>query len=117
MFQSKASFNVRKFISLLLVVQLALSPTLSHAQSAFVAQLPELGTMVGVSPAFTPVLVKGMIVHPDKPLNFDFIVDSGNDSTDQAVIKEQSERIAKYFLAAVTVPEDQLWVNLSPYEK
>jgi len=73
--------------------------------------------MVATSEAFTPILVKGLVVHPDKPLNFDFIVDSGNDSPDPAVVKEQSQKMAQYFLAAITVPEDQLWVNLSPYEK
>jgi len=96
----------------------------AHAQAGPVTggdfsinRLPVPGRMIGVSEIFTPVLVKGLVVHPDKPLNFDFIVDSGNDSVDQTVIKEQSIRIAKYFLAAVTVPENQLWVNLSPYEK
>jgi hypothetical protein len=79
--------------------------------------LPEPGKMVGVSSVFTPVLVKGLVVHPDKPLNFDFIVDSGNDSAEQAVVQAQSEKIVRYFLAALTVPEEQLWVNLSPYEK
>jgi hypothetical protein len=73
--------------------------------------------MVGISETFTPILVKGLVVHPDKPLNFEFIVDTGNDATERSVIKEQSERIVRYFLAALTVPEDQLWVNLSPYEK
>ncbi len=101
----------------MLIVFLAWSPACSYAQGAFIATLPEPGIMVNQSPAFVPVLVKGLIVHPDKPLNFEFVVDSGNDSADLAVIKEQSARIAKYFLAAVTVPEDQLWVNLSPYEK
>jgi ADP-ribose pyrophosphatase YjhB (NUDIX family) len=114
-------FNFFRFwqgaISFVLIGSLVISPEIVYAQSAFISTLPVPGAMVGQSVAFVPVLVKGLVVHPDKPLNFDFIVDSGNDSADQAVVKEQSERIAKYFLAAVTVPEDQLWVNLSPYEK
>ncbi len=32
-------------------------------------------------------------------------------------LKVESTRLIKYFLAAVTVPENDLWVNLSPYEK
>ncbi|MBF0595426.1 MAG: hypothetical protein HQL22_10745 [Candidatus Omnitrophica bacterium] len=107
----------RRMISLVLIVAVAFSPTFSYAQSAFVSALPEPGTMVMTSDAFVPVLVKGLVIHPDKPLNFDFIVDSGNDSPDQAVVKEQGQKMAQYFLAAITVPEDQLWVNLSPYEK
>ncbi len=104
-------------ISLVLIFTLTLGPNFSYAQSAFVSTLPEPGTMVGTSTVFTPVLVKGLVVHPDKPLNFDFIVDSGNDDPSPTVVKSQSQRMAQYFLAAITVPEDQLWVNLSPYEK
>ncbi|MBF0330542.1 MAG: hypothetical protein HQL17_01290, partial [Candidatus Omnitrophica bacterium] len=106
-----------KFLSIILSLSLLLTPEMGYAQSAFVSMLPEPGKMVGVSSAFTPVLVKGLVIHPDKPLNFDFIVDSGNDSADQAIVKDQTDRMAKYFLAAITVPEEQLWVNLSPYEK
>ena len=107
----------RRIISLLLVLSLAFSPALSYAQSTFVSTLPEPGKMVNVSSAFAPILVKGLVIHPDKPLNFDFIVDSGNDSAEQAIVQAQSEKIVRYFLAALTVPEEQLWVNLSPYEK
>ncbi|MFH0754130.1 MAG: histidine phosphatase family protein [Candidatus Omnitrophota bacterium] len=129
----------RRLMSMVLVSALLISPEFSYAQSLFVSQLPEPGTMVGVSSSFTPVLVKGMVIHPDKPLNFDFIVDSGdamkarhgvplrNDADAEADIRrggsvtrpieEETMRMAKYFLAAITVPEDHLWVNLSPYEK
>ena len=107
----------KRLISLALICSLAFGTNISYAQNAFVSTLPEPGKMVSVSEPFTPILVKGLVVHPDQPLNFDFIVDSGNDSVDQPVVKEQSEKIVRYFLAALTVPEDQLWVNLSPYEK
>jgi UDP-3-O-[3-hydroxymyristoyl] N-acetylglucosamine deacetylase len=109
--------SCKNVFCLFLAGVVAFNPVVLYAQSSFVASLPEPGKMLAMSAAFTPVLVKGLVVHPDKPLNFDFIVDSGNDSVDSAVIKEQSARMAKYFLAAVTVPESQLWVNLSPYEK
>lgn len=107
----------KRIISFVLIITFILGPNFSYAQVAFVSTLPEPGTMVMTSDAFVPVLVKGLVVHPDKPLNFDFIVDSGNDSSDQQVVKDQSQRMAQYFLAAITVPEEQLWVNLSPYEK
>ncbi|MBF0490853.1 MAG: hypothetical protein HQL15_09645, partial [Candidatus Omnitrophica bacterium] len=32
-------------------------------------------------------------------------------------IKQESARLIKYFLATITTPEKDLWVNLSPYEK
>ena len=117
MFQSKASFNVRKFISLLLVVQLALSPTLSHAQSAFVSALSQPGLRVNLSPAFAPPLLKGVKVYSDNLFKFDFILDKGDSSISTEDLKTESTRLIKYFLASLTVPEKDLWVNLSPYEK
>ena len=34
-----------------------------------------------------------------------------------AEIKQQANQLVKYFLAGLTIPEGDLWVNLSPYEK
>jgi hypothetical protein len=77
------------------------------------------GTMVSLSPVFAPVLIKGLKVNPTNPLAFDFILDTGdsNLSYDNPALKIESEKLIKYFFAAMTVPEKDLWVNLSPYEK
>ncbi|MBF0478323.1 MAG: hypothetical protein HQL26_02470 [Candidatus Omnitrophica bacterium] len=71
---------------------------------------------VGLSAAFTPSLLKGVKIYADNPFRLDFILDKGGTSS-QRDMKIESERLIKYFLAAVTVPEKDLWVNLSPYEK
>ncbi len=73
--------------------------------------------MVQPSAAFAPVLLKGMTVHPDDPLRLDFIVDGGESGLPVAEIKKESERLVKYFLASMTVPSGDFWVNLSPEEK
>ena len=65
--------------------------------------------MVSPTDAFEPILVKGMVVYPKEPLKFRFIVDSGKDKVSNERIKDESERIVKYFLAAVTVPERDQW--------
>ena len=57
-----------------------------------------------------------MTVHTDDPLKFDFIIDSGNTEFNPSQVKQESEKLVKYFLAAMTVPKDDLWVNLSPHE-
>jgi len=87
------------------------------ASAQMIFNLPDPGAMVGSSSAFVPVLLKGMTIHPENPLRFDFIVDSGNTTFTPDQIKEESSRLVKYFLAAMTVPQDNLWVNLSPYEE
>ncbi len=77
------------------------------------------GAIVNLSPAFEPVLIKGLRVHPENPFLFDFIIDTGNTqlTADNPQLKVESNKLIKYFLAAMTVPEKDLWVNLSPYEK
>jgi hypothetical protein len=88
-----------------------------HAQDFSINQLPVPGTMVGVSTPFAPLALKGLIVNPQKPLEFQFIVDTGKGPQDTASIKDQANQLVKYFLAGLTIPEGDLWVNLSPYEK
>jgi len=84
--------------------------------------LPPVGQMVSISPSFTPVSIKGIKIFPDNPLRFDFIVDTGNSGLDAGnaelhSLQEESTRLIKYFLAALTTPEKDMWVNLSPYEQ
>jgi len=75
--------------------------------------LPNPGKMVNLSPAFDPALLRGIKIHPEDPFRFDFILDQG----DQSPSLEETNRLVKYFLASLTIPEGDLWVNLSPYEK
>ncbi|HSA31335.1 MAG TPA: sugar nucleotide-binding protein, partial [Candidatus Omnitrophota bacterium] len=113
--QNRFGFAVR-LLSAVLVFSF-LSTTILPPGYAQSIGLPLPGAMVSVSPAFVPVLLKGMTVHPDNPLQFDFIIDSGNAEYDQQDITAESQRLVKYFLASMTVPHNDLWVNLSPYEK
>ena len=109
-------FKCQRVISFVLIFSLVLGLNFSYAQSAFMSTLPEPGTMVASSPAFVPVMIKGMAIHQENPFLFDFLVDSGNTKFTTEQIKQESARLVKYFLAAMTVPQDDLWVNLSPYE-
>lgn len=80
--------------------------------------LPPPSQIVMLSAAFNPPVLKGIKVYTDNPLRFDFILDKGDEETltdDQ--VKSDSTRLIKYFLASLTIPEKDLWVNLSPYEK
>jgi len=44
-------------------------------------------------------------------------LNKGTGQSSSNELKTESIRLIKYFLAALTVPEKELWVNLSPYEK
>ncbi len=82
-----------------------------------VLDLPAVGTMVSVSPSFEPTLIRGLTVHQDNPFLFDFIVDPGQSKLSKQDLKDESGRMIKYFFAALTIPDKDIWVNLSPYEK
>lgn len=77
--------------------------------------LPSPGTMVNLSPAYEPTLIKGLTVHKDNPFLFDFIVDTGDNRNPN--LNAVGNQLIKYFFACLTIPEKDLWVNLSPYEK
>jgi acyl carrier protein len=87
----------------------------AHADS--ILGLPAPGTMVNLSPAYEPVIIKGLTVHKDNPFLFDFIVDVGQDKMSGEPLKKEGEKLIKYFLASLAIPDKDVWVNLSPYEK
>lgn len=86
----------------------------SFAQGLF---LPNPQEILSTSSCFVPLNIKGMSIYPDNPLQFDFIIDTGENNFNQEQIKKETDKLIKYFLAALTVPEEELWVNLSPYEE
>jgi|GEM_PF-5990717 len=98
-----------------------MAPVRSWAQSPADLGLPMPGTMINLTPNYAPMIVKGLKVHPENPLLFDFIVDLGQDhnisQSNTPEFREEARKLMKYFLASLTVPEENLWVNLSPYEK
>ncbi|MBF0521685.1 MAG: UDP-glucose 4-epimerase GalE [Candidatus Omnitrophica bacterium] len=105
---------VSTILSITFISTTAVPP--SYAQ---VMNLPQPGSMVGLTPAFMPTLIKGLKVHPENPLLFDFILDTGKSgiAVNTPEFKAESEKLIKYFLASMTIKESDLWVNLSPYEK
>ncbi len=86
----------------------------SYAQTL---ALPQPGTMMSLSESFAPLVLKGMALHKDDPLVFDFIVDNGQTGLKDKALTDQTTKLVKYFLAGLAVPDKDLWVNLSPYEK
>lgn len=89
----------------------------ASAAAGGMAVLPEPGTMVRLSAPYEPAVIRGITVYPDNPLKFDFIIDRGQDLSADEPREAEYGKLVKYFLAALTVPEEDLWVNLSPYEE
>jgi hypothetical protein len=74
------------------------------------------GEMTGPSRDFVPVMLSGITLHKNDPLRFDFLVDSGYNQLNAQEVKAESQKLVRYFMSALTIPAEDLWVNLSPYE-
>jgi hypothetical protein len=89
---------------------LGISPK-AYAQSSVVL-LPQ--PILTLTQPFQPVILKGLKVDAANPFQFEFIIDQGDTSE---ALESESLKLIKYFLASLAIPESDLWVNLSPYEK
>jgi len=110
-------YTLKHSVSILIIATFLTAQVCPIAHAQNVSNLPLPGVMVTMSPGFTPTIVRGITVHPDNPLRFDFIVDTGDEHLEGEEFKKEAEKLIKYFLASLTIPEEELWVNLSPYEK
>jgi len=110
---------LKKSLSLTVIICFVLTTLgpLPKAQADLVLGLPAPGSMVNLSPSYEPVMIKGLTVHKDNPFLFDFIVDVGQDKMSGEPLKKEGEKLIKYFLASLSIPDKDRWVNLSPYEK
>ncbi|MCP4652896.1 MAG: hypothetical protein GY858_05880 [Candidatus Omnitrophica bacterium] len=91
-----------------------------QTSSAYASALPYMSAptkLIDASVAFDAPILRGIKVFGDDPFKFEFIVDAGNSNFGKEKLKEESNTLIRYFLAALTMPEDDLWVNLSPHEK
>src|SRR5262245_43728698 len=120
--EKKRKTPLNRILSSVLVVtfcaNMIVPPQFAAAQMAPQAglNLPAPGAMLNLTHGFMPPLIKGVMIHPENPLAFDFIVEPGQEKMGNEELRAESRKLIKYFLASLTVPEDQLWVNLSPYE-
>ena len=80
---------------------------------AAVLGLPEPGRMFEERKQSHVPVLKGIAVNPDSPFVIDFLVDTPAGSRINA---SEMERLISYFLAGIAMSEEDIWVNLSPYE-
>lgn len=111
--KQRFSAPFRGFVTLLLTAFLT---TCLQPPSGF-ADILNPGVISRPGLVFKPLLLEGIQMVPGNPLRFNFLADQGNSTLTGKKLEEESIRLVKYFLTALTVPERDLWVNLSPYEK
>ncbi len=98
---------------ILLIIIFAVNTLCPSCVKADAFVLPKPGSMVSLSPSIHPSLLKGIRVNPEDPLKFEFVLSPG----DERYAEQEAVKLVRYFLAALTVPDKDIWVNLSPYEK
>ena len=79
--------------------------------------MPQAGFLVNIGPQFSPVLIKGININLEDPFQLGFIIDKGDTDYDKDTLGQEASKLIKYFLASLTIPGNDLWVNLSPHEK
>jgi len=110
-------FMPRKYIYCLLLGIFTLNLLAPYTvQAAVLPYMPTPGTLVmgGVKADLPlPLAIEFL---DNNPFHLKFVL-SRTGNNDSAYIKKQAQAVAKYFFAALTIPAQDLWVNLSPYEK
>ena len=106
-------------ITFIFIFSNAIWPTQVPAQMIpkTLLNLPVPGTMVLPTPGFNPATINGMVINTEDALKLDFILDPGDSKISNPLLIEESSRMVRYFLSALTIPDEKRWVNLSPYEK
>jgi hypothetical protein len=93
----------------------------SQPVKADVSFLPTPGQMVPFSSSFVSPMILGLKVFKNNPFQFDFIMSEGKGNIGSGAerkifLKKEADRLVRYFLASLTIPEKDMWVNLSPYD-
>jgi len=118
-FTKKHKSFIFKFLSGFMVGNLLMATVISPTRSdaSRILPLPAVSTILSLTPSYNPTILSGITIHPEDPFKIDFIVDVGDDDFQGKELREESQRLISYFLTSMTVPEEEMWVNLSPYEK
>ncbi|MGE0268108.1 MAG: hypothetical protein AB7S78_06615 [Candidatus Omnitrophota bacterium] len=102
-----------KFICLVLLHCFTFNVLVSDLAQASQLMLTSPGTLITSSAAVQYPVLRAIRVYPQNPFEIDFMIDSGDQET---ISRQDADTLIKYFLTTLTVPVDELWVNLSPYE-
>ena len=108
---------ISAFTAVFFVSTTILPPSVAAQSLPSILNLPAPGVMLTPTVGYTPALIKGIAINPENPLNFTFYVSQGDENLDATALQATSDKLIKYFLATLTTPAEDLWVNLSPHEK
>ena len=114
----------KKFISGFLILAFTLNTFISPV---FGFDIPAM-VQQSMMQVYYPLTIKGVSFDPFNPFTFNFLLDTGSTKRQgigfrvsgiekEHTIEEEAHNLMEYFLLGLTLPEDDIWVNLSAYEK
>lgn len=107
-----------KVICVTIAVLLAIESTAAYAlEVARTNILPAASSDFLLGAKCNALLPQGLTIDPSQPFRFDLLVESSDAGMPDGVLREESQKLVKYFLASVAIPGNELWVNLSPRER
>lgn len=78
--------------------------------------LPPIGDMVTRSVSYNPPRFLGLKLDSKNPLCMHFIFDLGDEPEINVILHTEAKKLTEYFLTCLAIPDDDIWVNLSPAE-
>jgi hypothetical protein len=123
--QKRATFSIRALFIFLIALLLSSSlfiykptSTTNKAYASFLDYLPSSNKLLSLTSNYNYPLLKGIQFSLNHPFKFTFIIDKEDAyNLDKETLKKHLNRIIKYFLSSLTIKEENLWVNLNPYQK
>ena len=117
MFKNRSFFLLKTLIAaiaLLFCITFMFSDLLRAKHSlASELGLPEPTQILSFTKKYDFPRLIGMSVNREDTYRLKFILDNANPKPND---KQTAERLVKYFLGGLTIPDEKMWVNLSPYE-
>ena len=116
MFQSLTHTPFFRGVAATVIVAFVSLIPVQSGYAQVVMPMPAPGQMVRTTGHFEPALMAGLRVDMKDPFKFYFIMDKGEKFMAGDVESQEYQKIIKYFLASLTIANDDMWVNLSPHE-
>lgn len=104
---------LKKVTSFVLCSAIVINPIVLNS-NAWAMDLPQADVLLKPSPNFSMPVLKGLRIVNNDLANIEFFVDSKDTGN---LDPNEAAKLIQYFIAGLTIPEQDLWVNLSPYEE
>jgi hypothetical protein len=107
---------VFRVIAITVIIAYVVTIPASSGYAQVARPLPPPGQMVRISGQYASPVMTGLRVNLKNPFNLHFILSNGQKQMDAFATKDVYNRLIKYFMAALAIPNNDIWVNLSPNE-